>query len=163
LAADDRLAFAAHGAAGDVALSGFSGPPTVFDVTDARAPRVVDGAAVERGALGWGARFRPSADGPHGYEAVAGGGASSPVAVWLQPAMAPPNTMAGADYVVIAHPELLAAAARLAAFRQQQSHRTLVVDVATLYAAYSGGMPEPAAIRRFLAEAYATWTHPPRS
>ena len=161
LATDDRLAFTADGAAGDVPLSGFTGPPTVFDVSDARAPRVVEGMAVERGARGWGARFRPPSDVPRAYEAVAADGIAAPVAVWPQPAVAPVRVMAGADYVVIAHPAFLGPATRLATFRQQQGHRTHVVDVMALYAAYSGGMPEPAAIQRFLAEAYATWDRPP--
>lgn len=161
LATDDRLAFTADGAAGNVALSGFTGPPTVYDVSDARAPLVVEGVTVTHGALGWGARFRPPPGAPRAYEAVAAGAAAAPVAAWLQPAAAPVRAMAGADYVIITHPAFLAAATRLATFRKQQGHRTQVVDVMTLYAAFSGGIPEPAAIQRFLAEAYAAWDHPP--
>jgi hypothetical protein len=72
----------------------------------------------------------------------------------------------GADYLIITHADFREAAERLAAWRAAdgrfgQPLRTRVVDVQDLYDEFSGGLLDPAAIRRFVEYALAHWSRPP--
>jgi hypothetical protein len=66
----------------------------------------------------------------------------------------------GADYVLITHPTLWAAAERLAELRRRQGLRVALVDVQDVYDEFSGGQVDAAAIRAFLAYAYSYWQPP---
>jgi len=65
-----------------------------------------------------------------------------------------------ADYLVITHGSFLDQANQLAGYRQEQSLGTAVVDVQDLYDEFNYGIPNPTAIRDFLALAYSTWQAP---
>ncbi|MGA2623794.1 MAG: type IX secretion system sortase PorU [Bacteroidota bacterium] len=59
------------------------------------------------------------------------------------------------DYVIITHPDFLAAAQRLQAFRQtQDSLRSAIVDVNQIYNEFGGGLLTPVAIRNYLKYIY---------
>lgn len=67
----------------------------------------------------------------------------------------------GADYLVITQSELLGQALdSLTAFRRKQGLRTRVVLARHIYQAFGDGSMDPAAIRRFVAYAYANWARP---
>lgn len=67
----------------------------------------------------------------------------------------------GADYLVITQSELLGPALdSLTAFRHKQGLRTRVVLARHIYQAFGDGSMDPAAIRRFVAYAYANWARP---
>ncbi|HYN88463.1 MAG TPA: C25 family cysteine peptidase, partial [Ardenticatenaceae bacterium] len=66
----------------------------------------------------------------------------------------------GADYIIITHPEFLAASRALADHRAGQGLRTSVVNVADLYNEFNHGIYNPIAIKHFLAYAYANWQPP---
>ena len=65
-----------------------------------------------------------------------------------------------ADYLVITHGSFLDQANQLAGYRQEQGLGTAVVDVQDLYDEFNYGIPNPTAIRDFLALAYSTWQAP---
>ncbi|RKU18775.1 hypothetical protein C6503_08965 [Candidatus Poribacteria bacterium] len=69
----------------------------------------------------------------------------------------------GADYVVITHRKFLAAAERLAGWRETSGgggHRTKVVTTDDIYNTYGDGGVSPKAIKDFLTHAYQSWTPP---
>ena len=69
----------------------------------------------------------------------------------------------GADYVVITHRKFLAAAERLARWRETSGgggYRTKVVTTDNIYNTYGDGSVNPKAIKAFLTHAYQAWTPP---
>ena len=69
----------------------------------------------------------------------------------------------GADYVVITHRKYLAAAERLAGWRETSGgggYRTKVVTTDDIYNTYGDGSVSPKAIKDFLTHAYQSWTPP---
>ena len=69
----------------------------------------------------------------------------------------------GADYVVITHRKFLAAAERLAGWRETSGgggYRTKVVTTDAIYNTYGDGGVSPKAIKDFLTHAYQSWTPP---
>ena len=73
------------------------------------------------------------------------------------------TTTHGADYVVVTHPKFLAAAERLAGWRETSGgggYRTKVVTTDDIYNTYGDGGVSPKAIKDFLRHAYQSWTPP---
>lgn len=69
----------------------------------------------------------------------------------------------GADYVVVTHRKFLAAAERLAGWRETSGgggYRTKVVTTDDIYNTYGDGGVSPKAIKDFLTHAYQSWTAP---
>ncbi|MFL5802814.1 MAG: C25 family cysteine peptidase, partial [Roseiflexaceae bacterium] len=71
------------------------------------------------------------------------------------------TTPRDADVLYIAPATFHAALAPLVARRQAQGHKVAVVDVQTIYDAWSFGQADPTAIRAFLRYAAATWRRTP--
>lgn len=72
------------------------------------------------------------------------------------PATAPAATpQAPLDFLIVAHPQFIDALQPLVAARRAEGLATSVVDVASIYARHSSGLPDPAAIRAHLALARA--------
>ncbi len=71
-----------------------------------------------------------------------------------------PQTVSGADYLILAHPAFMPALAPLIALRQSQGLQVVVENVQAAYDA-DDGRATPDAIRAYLAEAYAHWTPRP--
>lgn len=65
-----------------------------------------------------------------------------------------------ADYLVISHANFLAAAQPLAGLREADGLTTVIIDVQDVYDEFSYGIIDPAAIRSFIAFAYAQWQAP---
>jgi len=66
-----------------------------------------------------------------------------------------------ADYILITHPDFMAAANRLASFWRDRGLAVVVVSVQDIYDEYSDGNLNPDAIHDFLADAYRHWPGPP--
>jgi hypothetical protein len=66
----------------------------------------------------------------------------------------------GADYVLIAHGDLMGAVQPLLNQRQLQGLRVAAVDVQDVYDEFGGGLFDPEAIRSFVGFAYQHWTAP---
>lgn len=137
------------------ALSGWGATaPQVFNVTNPASPAVVSGATFSGGQL------------------TVGNHTGAPVA-WL---VVPPATVkapkrigtaslltdppAGADYIIITHPDFAEAIAPLAQRRADQGLRVATVNVNAVYDTFGGGRPAAEAIAAFLRHAYQAWTPP---
>ncbi len=69
----------------------------------------------------------------------------------------------GADYVIVTHRKFLAAAEKLAGWRETSGgggYRTKVVTTDDIYNTYGDGGVSPKAIKDFLTHAYQSWTPP---
>ncbi len=80
----------------------------------------------------------------------------------IVPDLPSPISTAGADYLVITGSTLIDAARAIADHRAAQGLRTLVVDVADVYDAFSHGRPDPYAIQTFVRAAHQSWQRKPR-
>ncbi|MFA6571618.1 MAG: type IX secretion system sortase PorU, partial [Bacteroidota bacterium] len=73
------------------------------------------------------------------------------------------NNYANADYIVITHPDLLNSAEIYKNYRiQRDSIKTVIVTTNQIYNEFSSGVPDPTAIRDFLAFTMNNWTNKPR-
>jgi hypothetical protein len=66
----------------------------------------------------------------------------------------------GYDYIIVAHPTLLAATQPLAEFHRRHGHEVRLVDVDDVYDQFNHGIVDPRAIRDFLHYAYQHWPAP---
>lgn len=154
----DRLAFRAT-AGSAVVLTGFrASDVAVYDVSQPLAPRRLGGLAVQLQADGsWSVGFLAPSAGP--FVAATSGALAGTQVRRSAPA---DLTSRGAEYVVIAPPELRAGAQRLADLRAAQGLTTLVVDLGDVVDLFGEGVSGPAAIQRFLTHAVKSWPTPPR-
>jgi uncharacterized repeat protein (TIGR01451 family)/fimbrial isopeptide formation D2 family protein len=138
-------------------LSGFATPPLLVDVTDPTEPTVGTGAGFTTGTLS----FTDGRDGFARQYAVAEEGACQvPTAAAFTFTDDLHHAATGADYLVITPSELFPEAIRLARHRQLQGLETQVVKLQAIYDEFSGGHPEPEAIRAFLRWAVSNWPQP---
>ncbi len=139
-------------------VGGFMTPDVVvYNIGDARVPQRINNGIVEAFGDEYRATFAHSRSAGR-YVASAGGALNQPLSIKRY--VAPDLRTGGADYLVIAHGDLLAAAQRLARYRAAQGLRTRVVDVQDVYNVFNHGIVHPQAIKRFLAHAYAHWQAP---
>jgi peptidase C25-like protein len=157
----DRVTFRGQPGAHFYTLGGFTNASVVlYDVTDAQHPVPLQGAAVTGGA-GYTLSFSDAPPAPIDYFACTSAQVRRPVSVLPD---VPSNLRAGsngADYVVVAHADLLSAVQPLVAHRRDQGLAVSVVDVQDVYDEFSGGLLDPEAIREFVAYAYAQWALAP--
>ena len=129
--------------------------PVVLDVTDPlHAKPVKNYVLAEDGTLSIG----DEENGVHRYFVAAETAIAAPKSI--QPALNLPDPPEGADYIIIAHPDFLAAVAPLAAHRAAQGLRVETVDVRAIYDTFGDGRVSAAAIKTFLAHAFSNWTPP---
>jgi hypothetical protein len=100
----------------------------------------------------------PAGEGSRRYFVSAASSVSAPAQIRAQ---APLMEPAGADYLVIAPAALAPALDPLLALRQAEGLATFVADVQAVYDGWGDGRMDPAAIRAFIAHAYAGWTPRP--
>lgn len=136
-----------------------SAPYQIYEITDPLRPlRLIDfidnGSEIIFGDVGTG--------GPHRYLVA------STSAITVPDRIRSPETLLvssdlpdGADYLVITHPAFIEAGRRLAEHRRNQGLSTALVNVLGIYDAYGEGRPDPEALRRFIADAYARWSPRP--
>lgn len=70
------------------------------------------------------------------------------------------TNLAQTDWILITHPDFVAAAQPLAAHRQAQGLTTRIVNVDDIYNDFGVGVADPDAIREFLKFAYQSWNAP---
>jgi hypothetical protein len=135
-------------------LSGWSSADLhVLDVTTPLTPTVLTGTHYAAGTL----TLADSQSVTSTYLIVPNSALKSPVR--LEPAriMAPP---AGAEYIIITHPDFSSAIEPLALHRAKTLD-VFTVDTQTVYDSYGGGRMSPQAIRAFLQDAFLTWNPAP--
>jgi peptidase C25-like protein/interleukin-like EMT inducer protein/flagellar hook capping protein FlgD/CARDB protein len=67
----------------------------------------------------------------------------------------------GADYLIVTHKNFMPAAQRLANYRRSSDgYRVVIADIDDLYNEFNHGHKNPAAIKRFVMNAYGTWSKP---
>ncbi len=103
----------------------------------------------------------PLAGGSHRYALTTSSGLLLPVAVRPAQSLQMTGSFTGADYVMIAPADFIPALGNLIALRRSQGLTVAVENVQAIYDVYGDGRPDPAAIRAYLAHAYAAWTPRP--
>jgi hypothetical protein len=96
------------------------------------------------------------------FQVVRPGGAYAPERIEVR---RPPDLRAaglGADFLIIVHPSLEAAARRLAIAREREGLRTLVVSIEDVYDLFRDGSFDPGALRDFLTHARTRWSPRPK-
>ncbi|HSN01238.1 MAG TPA: C25 family cysteine peptidase [Rudaea sp.] len=68
----------------------------------------------------------------------------------------------GFDYLIVAHPRLLGAIQRLAAYHRLHGLRVEVADVDAIYDQFNGGIAHPDAIRDYVAWGWQHWKSKPK-
>ncbi len=142
-----------------------SGPYRVYDVTDPLRPQRLPDAEVN----GYTVRVGdPPGGGPHRYLVVAeDSGILCPARVRAREDpwgfRVAGGGFTGAEYLIVTHPDFADALGPLVSLRQSQGITVTVANVLGIYDAYGygDGRPDPEAIRRFIAAAYATWNPRP--
>ena len=138
-------------------LAGFTtGTPLTFNITDPVRPELIQNAAFNAGTL----TFQQDLTASGRFLAVTPLGLLAPDAIT---APAPADLLSAAnraDYIIIGPPDFLPAIQPLADHYAARGLRVKVVSVQDVYDRFSGGNFDPAAIRDFLAYAYAAWTSP---
>jgi len=138
------------------------GPYRAYDVTDPLRPVRLTGFRVDGFAVTLG---DPPEGGPRRYLVVAESAIRAPDRIrpredlWGFRAA---GGAIGADYLIITHPAFADALGPLIALRRSQGLTVTVANVLGIYDAYGDGRPDPEAIRRFIADFYATGNPRPR-
>ncbi|MBI4614480.1 MAG: hypothetical protein HY720_12785, partial [Planctomycetes bacterium] len=140
---------------GEYELSGFLSERVLgLETSDPAAPRFLRGTMVDAGVV----RMNDLAGGAGSRYYFAGEGAVlAPSLVERNGPSAWNDPSASADWIAIAHPSLREGVEPLADFRRSQGLSTAVADVTDIYDEFTGGIPDPVAIRNFLAHARASW------
>ncbi len=145
-------------------ITGFSTAQqaAVYDVTDPKAVVRINNIVVTPSGAAYTATFQDTAAAGTRYRAAAGAAYTTVDSQRIE-ADTPSNLAAatnGADWVVITHAAFSTQAAALAAHRASQGLRTALADVQDVYDEFGYGITGAAAIRDFLAYAYAHWQAP---
>jgi uncharacterized repeat protein (TIGR01451 family) len=123
--------------------------PITFDDTGSSITLTVPGA--------------PSSSTPHTLIAFAADQISSPSAITYHPQSSLAEQRAGADIVIITHPDFASTVAPLVNLRKSQQHQVAVVTVDQLFDAYNYGERSPFALRSYLEFASTKWSEKPQS
>ncbi len=142
-------------------VTGLASPAAhALDISSPLQPVILSNAVVT--ADGGGYRVAFDADGLAGVQFyLAGDGAlKSPlsVSVYDPPDLRSPGNQA--DYIIITHPDFLAASQVLAAYRSGQGLQTLVVNVDDIYNEFGEGIFHSLAIKNFLEYSFSNWQSP---
>jgi len=165
IAVGDRLEMAAPSGS-TLRVSGFSGGNIgLYDLTQPFQPVEIIGATEQENDGSWAIEAvlpGSAVDGDRFLVAMAKGAVEAPVAVESNNPSSWNTADNMADMMIIAHPDLMTSAERLAAYRTAHDVSTVVVDVSDIYDEFSWGIKDPEALRLFLQRAEAVWDTPPR-
>jgi len=151
VAAEDESVTAIAGAAKEPLLVYDTQEPRVLEV-----PAGEDGRALLRAAGVKRAAFETR------FQAVGAGGGFAPKAILVSHPAELRAAGMGAEFIIITHSRLRPAADRLAAAREAEGLKSLVVDIDDVYDRFQDGFFGPEAIRTFLKYAWTSWTPKPR-
>lgn len=136
-------------------LRGFDGADAeVWDVSDPLSPVGITGFV----AAGDSILFEDIPSGRSLYITADGSGYRTAARIEADAPSTLRHPMTGADYIVIAHPDLIPAAQALVDWREDHlarvtAPRAMLIDVQDVYDEFSGGLVDPTAIRDFLRHA----------
>ncbi len=165
-AVGDALLFTSPDTTGAVEfdLSGFSSSPfSVFDITDSvkvmqPQPDQSPGTYFVRDNISRGRMKRYWAGTTAAYK--------TPLSFLKIPNSNLRGGISGADFIIITHHDFLPEALRLKAHKESlpgaDALKTAVVEIDTIYNEFGNGLPDPVAIRDFLAYATTQWQPSPR-
>ncbi len=136
----------------------------IFDVTSQDNVNIINPISYSNGTV----RFQANLTGgnPLRYYAVGGNNFRTPVSISSR---VPNQNLkgeleSGASFIIISPAEFMTAANRLKAQRERSGAnyiKTAIVDVEKIYNEFSGGLPDPIAMRNFLKYAYNNWQERP--
>ena len=143
-----------------VTIGGFTHPDIyVFEVTKSRKPKLVKATTVKKTDGAYGVSFEPVS--PEGrYLALTLDASSTPVSITADVPSQLRHGKNAADYVIVTPLVLKDAAQSLADYRYE--YETMVVALEDIYDEFNFGVPNPQAIRDFLAYAFHEWQKAPR-
>jgi len=152
-------------AGSELHLTGFTNPQIrVFDITDPL--NILELAAKISPESGtYGASLALSTSGPavRTILAFASDAISAPVALAPHVPTFLDDQRAGADVVIITHPDFVTSLAPLVRLRESQGHHISLVTTDQLFDEYNFGERSPFAIRSFLQGAASLWQRKPQS
>jgi uncharacterized repeat protein (TIGR01451 family) len=152
-------------AGSELHLTGFTNPQIrVFDITD---PLNISelAAKISRESGAYSAALALSAHGPavRTILAFANDAISAPVSLAPHVPTFLDDRHAGADVVIITHPDFVTSLAPLVRLRESQGHHVSLVTTDQIFDEYNYGERSPFAIRSFLQEAASVWQRKPQS
>lgn len=159
VARDGRLFFTVEGTSGPVnfRVERIGDGAEVFRVTDPWDVGRVEGMELKEGVLTFGDSL---SGGPVRYLVLGPSEFSRPDFI-LRDRNSDLRGMGGADYIVIAHRDLLREAEELVRWREERGMRAIAVDVEDVYDEFAWGLEDPTAMRDFLKYAYEVWNPRP--
>jgi uncharacterized repeat protein (TIGR01451 family) len=154
-------------AGSSVTISGFTNSQiNVFDLTNPLAISQLAGEVRFDGASSSYAitlTLPSSARGDHVLLAFSNDQISQPAALAYHAPSTLEEQRAGADIVIIAHPDFATSAARLVELHESQGHQVALVTVDQLFDAFNYGEHSPFAVRAYLRFAEANWRTKPQA
>lgn len=142
----------------EISITGFSGGEIWgFEVTDQRRPQLLPNLAISAGTFVLRAQLRRG----------------EPRRFFISARLLTPTLeravvaglrerRTGAELLVLTPRDLLSSAEEYRRYREQTGISVLVVPTDAVFTEFAAGMPDPTALRNFLAFALATWTPAPR-
>ncbi len=151
-AVNDRFTF--HNTTGSVTLSGFSGPPTLFDISDPAAPRLLTGweCGSRQACLTTTPEMHIAAIGPSGFH--------KPQEIRPLRTSDWANPTHQADLIILTTDTLASGLDALITARQEQGLTVALVPVAEIYDEFGYGAATPDSILVFLQHASTNWQDP---
>jgi len=155
----DQLYFSGEAGPKKYTLAGWSSADLlVFDVTNPLLPQTVTGGQITASGGKYTLTVGDAAATAANYLVTPAGTVKSPVRLEAANLLTDPS--AGADYIIITHPNFAAAVAPLAAQRASDGLRVVTVETPAVYDSFGGGRMSPQAIKSFLQHAYQNWPAP---
>ena len=146
-------------------ISGFSDPQIrIFDITDPLNIAQINGKiSTDSGAYDISFVIPGRSSSARTILAFSSGAISAPVSLSHHVPSFLDDRRAGADIVIISHPDFTAALAPLLQLRESQNHRVRLVTTEQVYDEYNFGERSPFAIRSFLNDANSHWQRKPQA
>jgi hypothetical protein len=160
-ATNDEIQFLGQAGEREYQLGGVSADSLqIFDITTPERPVRISGAEVQLVGAAYQARLQQNLAGEGRFLALSQDRLRTPSQIFEDASSDLHSSLNGADYILIAHPDFYEAVQPLADYRHSQGLRVKRVDVQDVYDEFGAGLPDPEAIRSFLAYAYTNWQAP---
>lgn len=140
-------------------INGFNGDIVGFDVTDRAAPRMIRNLSSTGGVY----LFRSDNEASSPKRFYISGARKAPVSVEATTLASLRDNFANTDVIVVTHKDLLSSAQAYKEYRESQGELTVsTFTTEHIFNEFAAGMPDPTAIRDFLAFALKNWAVKPR-
>lgn len=136
-------------------VNGFNGIPLGFDVTDQANPKQIENAAVTGGMFIF--KYLLAENNPKRFFIAS---------VYEKPELSITNfaglrdNSANAELILITHKNLLNSAEKYKEYRS--NHKIHIVDIADIYTEFNAGLPDPTALRDYIAYTMGNWETKPK-